>query len=123
MRSTSMKSRSLSLSPRSFALQFFIMTTAVLLSDVAGAQARFEVLHAFSGCHLDGCNPSTLVQGNDGNFYGMADAGKIYRLTRDGVFTVLQSFTPPWDGYRGGLIQATDGNFYGMNDGGSWRAG
>ena len=101
-----MRSQSLRDSCRLFTLRFFIMTTAVLLSDVAGAQARFEVLHAFSSCDFDGCVPfAPVVQGNDGNFYGTTQAGKIYRLTPDGAFTVLHSFLAPWEGGVEGLLR------------------
>jgi uncharacterized repeat protein (TIGR03803 family) len=61
-----------------------------------------------------------LIQGSDGDFYGTAafaganGSGTIYKITSNGILTVLHNF----DGLDGkfplaGLIQATDGNFYG----------
>ena len=66
----------------------------------------------------------SLIQGTDGNFYGTmtyggaADEGAVYKVTPQGVATVLHSFddnTVANDGLTpsSGLIQASDGNFYG----------
>ncbi len=67
-----------------------------------------------------------LVQGSDGNFYGMTqdggtlDAGTIFRMTPDGTITILRNLDRPTDGAapRGGLIEGTDGNFYGVTNSG-----
>jgi uncharacterized repeat protein (TIGR03803 family) len=83
-------------------------------------------------------NPfGTLVQGTDGNFYGTTRGGgkfgegTVYRITPEGSYTLLHSFTAstiiPYDGQypNAGLVQGTDGNFYGAtelggaNDGGT----
>lgn len=61
-----------------------------------------------------------LVQGTDGNLYGVApyggvrDQGVIFRITTGGAFTVLHNFDGS-DGQfpDGGLMQATNGLFYG----------
>jgi uncharacterized repeat protein (TIGR03803 family) len=77
-----------------------------------------------------------LVQGTDGNFYGTtkgggvylncsgAGCGTVFKITAEGMLTVLHSFCAlgdscadgdtPW----AGLVQATDGNFYGTTQGG-----
>jgi uncharacterized repeat protein (TIGR03803 family) len=80
-------------------------------------------LHSFSG--PDGRNVAEgLVQGSDGNFYGITvqgganDVGEVYRITPSGTLTVLYSFCPQYgcaDGQypKATLIQAADGNFYG----------
>jgi uncharacterized repeat protein (TIGR03803 family) len=73
----------------------------------------------------DGANPiSTLVQGSNGNFYGVtfeggaADAGTVFEVTPAGKLTTLYSFCarvsscPDGQGPNG-LVQAGDGNFYG----------
>ena len=65
---------------------------------------------------------STLVQANDGNFYGVSgegganNYGDIFQLTPAGVLTVLYSFTNGADGVGpiGGLVQASDGYLYGV---------
>jgi uncharacterized repeat protein (TIGR03803 family) len=80
----------------------------------------------------DGSNlTAPLVQGTDGNFYGVTESGgvngdgSVFRMTPSGTVTILHSF----DGTDGnqaytGLIQASDGNFYGVTDiGGSSNAG
>jgi uncharacterized repeat protein (TIGR03803 family) len=68
-----------------------------------------------------------LVQGTDGNFYGMTFGagtggyGTIFKITPAGVLTTLVSFS----GINGGfpaanLMQGSDGNFYGTTyDGGN----
>jgi uncharacterized repeat protein (TIGR03803 family) len=81
----------------------------------------------------DGASPrSALVQGSDGNFYGVTylggvsscpglGCGTIFKLTPSGNLTTLYSFCPQMsangvcpDGAQPfGLMQATDGNFYG----------
>jgi uncharacterized repeat protein (TIGR03803 family) len=84
----------------------------------ASAQT-FTVLTTLSG----GLGPGGLVQGFDGNFYGASelggvnDKGAIYRLTPDGVVTVVYSFCsrPRCTDGNGpvGLLLGKDGNFYG----------
>ena len=75
-----------------------------------------------------------LVEGSDGNFYGMTvkgganGTGTVFKLTPAGVETVLYSFAAPVNGInptpRGSLIQGTDGNFYGCTQhGGTLNVG
>ena len=62
----------------------------------------------------------SLVQGNDGNFYGITSGdldnqfGTVFQLTPAGVLTTLYSFSGP-DGASpyAGLVLGSDGNFYG----------
>src|SRR5436190_6619219 len=78
-------------------------------------------LHAFM--LTDGCIPfGTLVQANDGSFYGTTfrgganSRGTVFKIDPAGTFTVLHDFAgAPGDGSNpyGALIQATDGAFYG----------
>ena len=88
------------------------------------------VLHSFAfagdGTHPDGA----LIEGTDGNFYGMTSAGgsantgngTVFKLTPAGAETVLYSFAgAPSDGnlpYAVRLLQGSDGNFYGTTEGG-----
>lgn len=71
---------------------------------------------------LDGIYPvSSLVEGEDGYFYGIMQAGglsnngTVYRIDRDGAFSVVHTFQ---GGEAGGkprsLFTATDGRFYGV---------
>jgi uncharacterized repeat protein (TIGR03803 family) len=75
-----------------------------------------------------------LVQGSDGNFYGVTydggtnDEGAAYEITTNGAFTVLYSFGPYLGGYPenpyGPLVQGSDGSFYGTTElGGTNEAG
>ncbi|MBV8482763.1 MAG: hypothetical protein JO077_07860 [Verrucomicrobia bacterium] len=58
---------------------------------------------------------ATLVQANDGNFYGstlqspLGQIGTIFRLTPQGQFTAIYSLFPQT---QAPLIQASDGNLY-----------
>jgi uncharacterized repeat protein (TIGR03803 family) len=89
----------------------------------------YTVLHFFAGGTTDGRLPyGGLVQGTDGNFYGLtyqggtSNDGVAYKITSGGAVTLLHSFTDNPDGRytQGGLMQATDGNFYGTTyEGGS----
>lgn len=83
----------------------------------------FGANHGTNGFPLDGANPgSALTLGNDGAFYGTADsggisnAGVVFRMTTNGSFTTLYSFT---NGVApatlGSLILGTNGNFYGTS--------
>jgi uncharacterized repeat protein (TIGR03803 family) len=86
----------------------------------------YTILHTFRGGfvgqNMDGAEPkSGLVQGRDGNFYGVTsrggtyDNGTVYKMTPSGTVTILHSFdgndgaTP-----QGELVEAGDGNFYGV---------
>ncbi len=86
---------------------------------------NFKTLHNFDGTH--GANSyGPLIEGSDGNFYGVASnggsvsgqTGVVFKMTPAGAFTVLHNFTLASDGGNevGGLMQATDGNFYGTNN-------
>src|SRR5580704_788797 len=68
--------------------------------------------------------PTTLVQGTDGEFYGTTYAGGvqhigvIFKVTSAGAMTTLFGFQGPYNAHStAGLIQATDGNFYGTTSG------
>ena len=89
----------------------------------------------YSFCSLancaDGGGPSVLVQGRDGNLYGITGAGgsghqcsfrasgcgTVFKITTKGVLSTLHSFcieSGCADGYGpSSLILATDGGFYG----------
>lgn len=92
------------------------------------------LLHSFAGGVSDGLTMyGSLIQGTDGNFYGMTNAGGtsnkgiIFMCTPSGAFTLLYSFMGgASDGANpyGSLIQGIDGNLYGMTlNGGSSNYG
>jgi uncharacterized repeat protein (TIGR03803 family) len=70
----------------------------------------------------DGAAPeAALVQGSDGSFYGTAasggttSAGTVFKMTTNGLFTRLYSFTGGNDGANpyAAVVQGSDGVFYG----------
>ena len=94
----------------------------------------YTILYSFGASPSDGALPvGGLVEASDGNFYGTTRGGPnycpqsgnacgtVFRISPNGVYTVLHSFSPsPGDGAgpRGSLIQASDGSFYGTTSGG-----
>jgi len=79
----------------------------------------------FTGAN--GANPFGLVQGNDGNIYGMtrdggnsydpsteySGYGTVFKVTPTGALTILVLFTGANGINPGALMQGSDGNFYG----------
>jgi uncharacterized repeat protein (TIGR03803 family) len=92
----------------------------------------FTNLHSFLGYPVDGQTPyGSLVQGNDGDFYGTTlrggvaasycNCGTLFRISPSGDFTNLHSFSGyPVDGSSpySGLVQGSDSNFYGTTGSG-----
>jgi uncharacterized repeat protein (TIGR03803 family) len=83
---------------------------------------EFTSLHSFKG--TDGGGPyGGLVQGSDGDFYGITylggakGDGTVFKITPGGRVTTLHNFDGT-DGLNpnGGLVLATDGNFYGTTE-------
>ena len=86
----------------------------------------FASLYSFTG-GADGANPEAgLVQASDGSFYGTTSSGgtngqgTVFKISTNGAFTSLYSFTGGNDGANpdAGLLQASDGSFYGTTYGG-----
>ena len=92
------------------------------------ASGEFTTLYSFTN-GSDGANPvGGLVQGSDGDFYGMAydggtnNVGTVYKISASGTLTSLYTFTNGEDGSNpnDGLVQTSDGGFYGTaSDGGT----
>jgi uncharacterized repeat protein (TIGR03803 family) len=80
-----------------------------------------SVLHSFAGGSADGAVAASLIQGTDGNFYGVtayggqSNDGTVFKVTAAGAETVLHSFAGGSDGAipQTPLTQGTDGSFYG----------
>lgn len=98
----------------------------------AGAFFQFTIsgaltpLYSFGATTNDAVSPQdALVQGPNGNFYGVSEfggafgSGTIFEVTPAGVENVLYSFTGTNDGGvpTTGLALGTDGNFYGTTSG------
>ena len=85
-----------------------------------------RVLYSFTG-GSDGGHPwSGLVLDSAGNLYGTAtfgaafNAGTVFRLSKNGKFTTLYTFTGGADGAnpRAGLARDSAGNLYGVTENG-----
>jgi uncharacterized repeat protein (TIGR03803 family) len=87
---------------------------------------KLTTLYSFCGMPLcsDGGNPAGLIQGSNGEFYGVTQqgaeggSGTFFELTSLGQFKLLYSFCAQQGCADGGSpgaspIQATNGNFYG----------
>jgi uncharacterized repeat protein (TIGR03803 family) len=89
---------------------------------------RLTPLYSFTN-GADGANPyGALVQGSDGNLYGTSKGGgtsghgAVFKMTTNGGFTALYSFTNGFDGSSpyAGLAQGSNGILYGTTvDGGT----
>jgi uncharacterized repeat protein (TIGR03803 family) len=81
----------------------------------------FTVIHTFgrSPDYSAGANMPGLVQGADGDLYGVTSndggPGSAFKISVTGAFTLLHSFTGSSDGGvpDGALVQASNGFFYG----------
>jgi uncharacterized repeat protein (TIGR03803 family) len=89
------------------------------------AAGDITVLKHFNLYEEGGYPQGSLIQANDGNFYGTlssgpSSGGAIFKITSGGKFTVIRNLSINVDGGRphGHLIQAADGNFYGLNTSG-----
>jgi uncharacterized repeat protein (TIGR03803 family) len=98
----------------------------VFMVDTAGSET---VLHTFVGGKNDGCFPEGgLFRGASGTLYGTTlecgahGLGTIFKVSKDGVFTLLHSFAGgSKDGANpelGNLIADTKGNLYGVTGNG-----
>jgi uncharacterized repeat protein (TIGR03803 family) len=94
---------------------------AVFRFAASGAQSVFYTLGP--PLNADTIFASDLIQGSDGNFYGVSAAGgssnsgALFRITPAGVATVIywfRGYAVSTDGYAPyTVIQGKDGNFYG----------
>ncbi len=93
------------------------------------AQGNLISLHSFEEV-ADGAYPSSLIQANDGNFYGETTQGgtngqgTIFKLAPSNILTTFYNFCCTDGRAPGGLVQGTDGEFYGTTQtGGSKDVG
>jgi uncharacterized repeat protein (TIGR03803 family) len=105
------------------------------------ASGEFTVLHTFTSSGLDGSSDgrhprAALIESADGTLYGTTadggtnDAGVVFRITREGVYTTLRSFPrQPGDsdaGPRSPLLQIAgdpDGLYGTVRSGGRYGIG
>ena len=89
----------------------------------AGTQT---ILYTFTGGN-DGGNPSNLIQGGDGNFYGITGypaISTVFKVTLAGVRNTVYRFEGNNGSGPSALTRSSDGNVYGTTqDGGIPQAG
>jgi uncharacterized repeat protein (TIGR03803 family) len=116
-------------------------TTQYLGADDFGSifklspSGEYSLVYSFTGTNADGGYPlGGLVQASDGNFYGVASdeyygsnglpaylgAGTAYRITPQGQFNLIHTFTATTDGGvpATSLVVGPDGDLYGTTIGG-----
>jgi uncharacterized repeat protein (TIGR03803 family) len=96
---------------------------AVAVTTAVNAQQQgteYTALSSFNAPFIDGRQPSSLRQANDGNFYGttsgggITDQGTLFRMDATGAVTPLETFSGTDGAQPFGLVRAADGQFYGM---------
>jgi uncharacterized repeat protein (TIGR03803 family) len=104
-----------------------VLVLCALTATVSSAQTLNTLLD-FDGAN--GADPiAALVQGGDGNFYGMAsngganDLGTVFKITPEGTLTTLYSFCAQRNCADGelpvdALLLTTTGNLYGTTNSG-----
>jgi uncharacterized repeat protein (TIGR03803 family) len=92
----------------------------------SGTRTTIYNFCSLSGC-ADGTAPLGLIQGSDGNLYGVTGGGgtaggygTIFKITTTGTLTTLHSFDLTDGSGPMGLVQASDGNFYGTTNSGGF---
>ena len=88
---------------------------------LAGA---YSLLYSFQGPPTDTAEPLGLIQGTDGNFWGMGNGwivsdGGVFKISSAGKESLVYAFKGgPGDGQNPytSLIQGIDGNFYGTTE-------
>jgi uncharacterized repeat protein (TIGR03803 family) len=101
-----------------------VAITATVVS--AQETAAYEIVSSFTIAFDAGKAPSSIVQANDGSFYGTTsgggtfDAGVLFRMDGTGVVTPLHNFTGSTDGGAPFLlVRASDGRLYGATQRGA----
>lgn len=104
----------------------FVCAVAIFVGAVANVAAQtFEVLYQPPGTQPR----SSLIQGSNGNYYGMTYSGGLYGngtifMISGGAIQTLLSFDWSNGGYPyGELIEASDGYFYGTTSAGGKGSG
>jgi uncharacterized repeat protein (TIGR03803 family) len=92
----------------------------------SGAETTIYNFCAKNNC-TDATAPLGLIQGPDGNLYGVTGGGgtaggygTIFKMTTSGTLTTLHSFDLTDGAGPEGLVQASDGNFYGTTNSGGF---
>jgi uncharacterized repeat protein (TIGR03803 family) len=114
-----------------WACSFLIVLSLVAAASAQSSNANLSVLFSFpcdqSAVCPDGYFPISLIEGGDGNFYGVAAGGgtgmnaqgTVFKITPSGQLSVIYSFAErpdgslPFGASPERVIQGTDGFLYG----------
>jgi len=119
--------------PQMLVVTILAMALLTIATPPAGAQFTLDVLHHFAG-GTDGNYPQGgVIQDEDGNLYGTTafggvncvafsqatGCGTVYKIDKNGEYTVLYRFQGGNDGAapRAGLARDAAGNLYGTTQG------
>ena len=118
---------------------FWLVLLFCAVAAITASAQTYTKLVTFEG--TDGSDPSGLVQGTNGNLYGVASyggisskctnsdgCGTVFEVMPGGQLTTLYSFCQQAHCADGetplpGLVLATNGNFYGMTSAGGTSGG
>lgn len=114
-------------------LMVWLVLVLVYSAWLAAQSANLTVLHVFqsSAGNPDGALPQgSIVEDTDGTLYGtttrggLHDCGTLYRVSRDGAFRLVYTFTGGGDGcVPQGVVQTADGAIFGSTQYGSLLQG
>lgn len=108
-----------------------VLALASHAKQLVAAGASLSVLHVFPSADNSGYLPQGLIEGSDGNFYGVTRfgggkaCGTVYRLTPAGSMAQLHVFKDENDGCQpvGRLLEGLDGMLYGVASDGTSTLG
>jgi uncharacterized repeat protein (TIGR03803 family) len=115
---------------RKFICFSFLPISALVLSPLRAQAQTYTQSVIYTACDTASCAdyPYSLVQAQDGDFYGenqtgAYQSGAIFKLTPGGSLSPLYSFCAQQDGYGicsdgsfpSSLVQSGSGNFYGIS--------
>jgi uncharacterized repeat protein (TIGR03803 family) len=100
-----------------------LLLICIVMAIAAPAETTFKTILNFNGTN-GSAPPAALIQGPDGNLYGVTsfggknNAGTVFEVTTEGKLTTLYSFCSKANCADGAypeasLVLATNGNFYG----------
>ncbi len=101
-----------------------VLILFILSAEAFSGQAQ-TLTNLWSFAPTDGSAPHSLIQAQNGNFYGTTGSGgnlnlnngmgwgTVFRITSAGLLTNLHSFILTDGGEPNPLVQGSDGNFYG----------
>ena len=115
--------------PRTVVFTLFALALLAIATPSASAQLTLDLLHTFTG-GTDGNHPAAgVIQDAEGSLYGTtefggtgcapAGCGTVFKMDKNGQYTVLYRFQGGSDGANpvAGLARDSSGNLYGTTQG------